>query len=481
MSDTNGNRTLDQQLIGYDVLEWTQAERLQRIARARIGLAHECGWLGEWVGPHPNLGWEVFAAGGNVLGTRSEDGGVPDDPFPIDRTRSIVPFVGVDPAGNVIEVPTGGALLDDSDAEIVPPNDGTWRTLIGRYRLTRREPGKLTLVGGSTTVVGTGTEFTRYSDSTSPEPTILRIDASETSNGNEGSYVIDVITDDENMTVLSAPPTTETDVFFRVKGQFFSGEPASPDIHRNATVRWELVTRTTTRPTDGLIAYDVKQAGGVVSLIDRRRGSLYQPYTGRSCSFALLPAYTWWNNTTSTYTIVTDSIVAATGGGAAAPWHQTLSCVESTPLISRMTPSVTSAATCRLTIRAQRISPNMPASVVPMLSATAITPCGIASMAARVDVGEAQLSGVARSSRAGTNRSVNALPTLRGWPLRMGLVPRIQTLRSPFFKRMVVRVAVVTASRVLTTCGSRGRVSDMRSFHGGFAAFGQRHMKAGSR
>jgi hypothetical protein len=60
-------------------------------------------------------------------------------------------------------------------------------------------------------------------------------------------------------------------------------------------------------------------------------------------------------------------------------------------------------------------------------------PAGIASIAARVEIGDDQDSGVARSSRAGTKRSVKAGPTMRGWPGRSGRVPRSQTLRRPFF------------------------------------------------
>ena len=56
----------------------------------------------------------------------------------------------------------------------------------------------------------------------------------------------------------------------------------------------------------------------------------------------------------------------------------------------------------------------MPASVTPMASTTATHPSGMASMAARVEIGEAQEAGVARSSRAGTKRSVKARPTTRG-------------------------------------------------------------------
>ncbi len=106
-------------------------------------------------------------------------------------------------------------------------------------------------------------------------------------------------------------------------------------------------------------------------------------------------------------------------------------------------------------MRAQRMSPKMPASVTPIASATAMQPAGIASMAERVEMGLDHDSGVARSSRAGTKRSVNALPTRRGWPALSGRVPRIQTLRRPFFSSSVVKVAVVTREKVSTMSRSR--------------------------
>jgi hypothetical protein len=59
------------------------------------------------------------------------------------------------------------------------------------------------------------------------------------------------------------------------------------------------------------------------------------------------------------------------------------------------------------------MSPKMPASVTPNASAIAMQPAGMASIAARVDVGDAQDAGVARSSRAGTKRSVKAGPATR--------------------------------------------------------------------
>src|ERR1043166_7887161 len=120
----------------------------------------------------------------------------------------------------------------------------------------------------------------------------------------------------------------------------------------------------------------------------------------------------------------------ATEGGAAKPSHHTGKLVPSTPSTSRTTPSVISAATPRLTMRAQRMSPKMPASATPMASTTAMQPFGMASIAVRVEIGDDQDSGVAKSSRAGTKRSVKAGPTSRGCPGRSGLVPRIQTFQA---------------------------------------------------
>src|SRR6266704_7122283 len=79
----------------------------------------------------------------------------------------------------------------------------------------------------------------------------------------------------------------------------------------------------------------------------------------------------------------------------------------------------------------------------------------MASIAVRVEIGEDQDSGVARSSRAGTKRSVKAAPTSRGCPGRSGRDPRIQTFRRPFLSRTVVMVAVDTWERVFIASGVR--------------------------
>ena len=105
----------------------------------------------------------------------------------------------------------------------------------------------------------------------------------------------------------------------------------------------------------------------------------------------------------------------------------------------------------------------MPASVTPSASATAITPSGMSSIAPRVERGDDQDLGVARSSRAGTKRSVKARPTSRSPAWNFGCGPRIQVRRTPFLRRMVWIVPVEVAaqrvgvdlSRVMGARGSR--------------------------
>ena len=90
----------------------------------------------------------------------------------------------------------------------------------------------------------------------------------------------------------------------------------------------------------------------------------------------------------------------------------------------------------------------MPAPVTPIASATTTQPSGIASIAARVEIGLDQLSGVARSSRTGTKRSVKAGPTTRLPEKPNGIAPAIQQWRMPFFSSIVVMVPVVTLRRM---------------------------------
>jgi hypothetical protein len=110
-------------------------------------------------------------------------------------------------------------------------------------------------------------------------------------------------------------------------------------------------------------------------------------------------------------------------------------------------------------MRAHKMSPKMPASVTPIASTTATQPAVMASMAARVEIGLPHDAGVARSSRAGTKRSVNARPMTRRCFDCSGRLPRSQTRRSPFFSSTVVNVAVVTCINAASVPAGNGFTS----------------------
>jgi hypothetical protein len=299
--ETNGLRFLAGLLLDQDELQWSQDEIRERIGWRLLAGAHEVGWVGDYVGPFENFGWEVYDSGSGVLATRNVSSA--NVLIGIDRLNPNTdrPSIGIDSQGRVLEVLPNDRLRDTSFALITVPNDGVWRTLVARYAVSRREPGRLTLTGGSVSVVGVGTQFTRYGDSTDSKASILRIAAADTSEGNDGEYEIDTITDDENLTLVSAPPATESSVRFRLKGRFFAGDPADPDSRNIAVARWELITRTTTRPTDGaLIAYDVRRSGGVVTLIDRKKSNIYQPKQSRPLCYGLQPAFLYYDNANDT-------------------------------------------------------------------------------------------------------------------------------------------------------------------------------------
>lgn len=284
---SNGLRHLSKMLLGFDELQWSQDERNERQDWARLAGAHECGWLIESVGTALNAGWDIRNPTGGQLMIRTTISGATEL---VDRTRasSVRPYLGVDRDGHVLEILPGEILLDDAGAEIAIPNDGVWYTLIARYGTRQIEPGTLSITGGSATVIGVGTQFTRYTD-IATRPTILRIDPADTLNGNEGAYRIASITDDTTVVLEVAPPNDEDDVAFRVQGRFFNGIPADPDVHANASVTWELVARTAVRPTDALIAFDVRRLVGVFSKIDRRRANLFRPIQPVQQCMTLLP------------------------------------------------------------------------------------------------------------------------------------------------------------------------------------------------
>jgi hypothetical protein len=280
---SNGLEYLDKLRIGFPELQWLQDEILQRLQDQFAGLLGPSGygWKMRWTNNYEaDVGWRIRNLSGGRLQANMQEGHLepPYHPGAQRRAQRNRFFVGLDQEGRplLLNVNTDGdALLDAAGAEIVVPDDGVWYTLVAKYATTLREPGTLTLTAGSTTVTGTGTEFTRLFDGTDPRASLIRIDSTDTAAGNEGSYRIATITDDKNLTLATPAPATEAGVYFRAEGEFFSGTPAAPDIHNHATVVWELVARTVDPPGEGLIAYDVMYDSGSssnVNVVDRRFG-----------------------------------------------------------------------------------------------------------------------------------------------------------------------------------------------------------------
>jgi hypothetical protein len=270
--------------IGAPELSWLQSGLSARAQALRLGLGIEPGWVGTFLGDGtPALGWEVYDDAGN-LSVRLQTS--PTTPNRLRKTT--VPFLGVEPFGNVLEVAVG-RIRDSAGAFIPVAADDTWYTLVAKYMLDVHEPGTLNLTAGSTTITGVGTNFTRYAATGSGDPRSMkvRIFDTDTVSGNGGVYQFATITDDTNATLVSAPPATETGVRFRVHGDFLGAIPTDPDSHWNGRVAWELRTRTVDLPTDALIAYDVRRASGsgTLSLLNRQHAQVYRVNDGRNRAY----------------------------------------------------------------------------------------------------------------------------------------------------------------------------------------------------
>lgn len=283
---TNGLNYLNLLEIGTDELQWWQAEQLERLRFGRMAGMASPGWFGSQLvgvnGAGFAYGWEVQESGGGVLFLQTILGAGNPIGLGGKSGNQLTPqrFGGVLPDGSIVEIDylDDVVLRDAAYAGITVPNDSTWYTLVATVVNEIQEPGRITLVQGSTTIQGVnGTKFTRYSDATDPIPTVIRVDAADSLNGNEGSYTVVAITDDDTMTVTPAPPGSGENVRYRVQGRFYTTPTGEQDAHRNVRVAWALRSRITTPPADALVAYDCYRSGGVLTLVDRRAANEYRP------------------------------------------------------------------------------------------------------------------------------------------------------------------------------------------------------------
>lgn len=280
---SNGLEYLAGLRLGYPEVEWSQVERLERLQDLALGLVapQEYGWSMRWAADlTQDVGWRVRNKAGGLMQLQMQPGiqSGPSAPFDLGAYRRAAnrPYMaGLDQLGRPMLFPLeGGDILDAAGAAITVPDDGVWRTLVAKHALTAREPGTLTLTAGSVTVTGVNTQFSRLTSDADPRAMLLRIASADTAAGNEGFYRVATIIDDNNLTLATPPPATESNVPFRVQGEFFGAAPADPDIHRTPIVVWELVDRAVMPPGDGLIYADVmynSATDAAVQFIDRRQ------------------------------------------------------------------------------------------------------------------------------------------------------------------------------------------------------------------
>lgn len=237
--------------MGIDELQWLQAEQHLMYAM----LAHMGG------GPR------------DALYIPRRPGGALDDDWKI----------AVDGATGQVSFPTFGqppalAMVNHKPymhrtVEELPivPNDGTWRTLQVSFEETLLDPGTLDLTSGSTTVLGNDTDFTRltgFTDGGYDRGSLIRIPAGP----NLGTFEVDEVISATELRLRTAPGVTELGVEWGVAGQFATGTPTEPRIHRRVRAVVEVVTRAYEPPDGAFFLADVRRSAGVSFVIDRRAG-----------------------------------------------------------------------------------------------------------------------------------------------------------------------------------------------------------------
>lgn len=247
--------------VGVDELSWLQEEDRRRAAMVFRALFRAPGLLFDLRGGLPGPQWRVHDDDDD--GTVTIEAGL----------DGLAHAIGAD--GELVEYEPGRQGVD---TEVALTNDNTWYTLVLKTDETQLyEPGTLTVTTGSATVNGTGTEFTRYAGYTTDgyqRGSRIRIDETDSSNGNEGTYEINTVVSDTQITLTEAVGgTNEAGMPFTIAGNYAATAPSPPDIHKFRKPAFEVVARKRVAGADEIILFDVKRndAGSPkVSLIDRR-------------------------------------------------------------------------------------------------------------------------------------------------------------------------------------------------------------------
>jgi hypothetical protein len=260
-------------LIGQGELSFLAflPQEFQRVAlRARMieaGLCVQpvaCGNAG--------LAWRVeqFVAGDPLI--VRFDRGMPNGATPaLFACMANGDICAVEPQGNDAHLSLDGVTV---------PDDGVWRTLTIHYTTTHLEPGTATFTGGSKTVTGTNTRFTRLAGKTGDN---VRIgDKIYVKTGvNAGTYwEIDEVVSDTELTLINNATGTQTSTFL-VSGSYYLDDiPTDPTARTNPSWVIELQDNVVVPdPENYLVIADVMLDTGVapkVQVIDRRLANMFR-------------------------------------------------------------------------------------------------------------------------------------------------------------------------------------------------------------
>jgi hypothetical protein len=195
----------------------------------------------------------------------------------------------MDGGGGNVYVKAGMALLDDfepveltadSGNMAVPDGGVIYSIMIGRQD-TEKEVGTISVSNGSLTLTGTDTKFTEALQ------TGDRIILDSSNPGNQGTLIIDTVTDDTTASVEAVDAngntisfTTESGLDFTVVGKFAEGYPiggVDRSVRNNDEVLF-VVTEIPGSYPDLIILAEVTNNSGVLNINDKRDLSLLESF-----------------------------------------------------------------------------------------------------------------------------------------------------------------------------------------------------------
>jgi hypothetical protein len=194
-------------------------------------------------------------------------------------------------ADRLVVIPPGELpRVDGTLIGLTVPDDGVWYTVTLRRLTSQKGPGTVAVTTGSKVVLGTDTTFARYMGKNDPgNPTargmLFRIDAADTGAGNEGTYEIDTVDSDTQITLIDPiNGTDESGIEYRIAGEFLGTVPSDPDIHTRIRFNWVLQARTVGQKYGGasanrIIVADVMRDTGIRNstfIVPRRHSQLFR-------------------------------------------------------------------------------------------------------------------------------------------------------------------------------------------------------------